>query len=85
MDSPSEHRPIARLAHGLDRVLFKYAAPVISHDYVLTAYRSPGVHWLKDPRSHVFNFTPWLQKVPKVHDFDFERVQGFIKSSQDNV
>ncbi|KAF4577114.1 hypothetical protein EYR36_005101 [Pleurotus pulmonarius] len=63
----SEQQPIARLSHGLDRVLF-----------------NPGVHWLQDPRSHVYNFTPWLEKIPKVHDFAFERLTGFIKSSKDD-
>lgn len=67
VDPPSEHKPIARLAHGLDRVLF-----------------NPGVHWLQDPRSRVYNFTPWLESIPKVTDFAFERVTGFIRSSQDN-
>ncbi|KAG1787452.1 RNA processing-related protein, mitochondrial RNA degradation [Suillus plorans] len=67
IDPPSEHKPIARLAHGLDRVLF-----------------NPGVHWLQDPRSRVYNFTPWLESIPKVTDFAFERVTGFIRSSQDD-
>lgn len=64
--SPSEHKPIAQLAHGLSRVLF-----------------NPGVHWLQDPRSRVYNFSPWLEDIPKVNDFAFERVTGFVKSSQD--
>ncbi|KIK28182.1 hypothetical protein PISMIDRAFT_7693 [Pisolithus microcarpus 441] len=65
--SPSEHKPIAQLAHGLSRVLF-----------------NPGVHWLQDPRSRVYNFTPWLEAIPKVNDFAFERITGFVRSSQDN-
>ncbi|KDQ62374.1 hypothetical protein JAAARDRAFT_149198 [Jaapia argillacea MUCL 33604] len=66
VDSPSEHREIARLDHGLDRVLF-----------------NPGVHWLQDPRSQVYNYSPWLQKIPNVSEFAFERIVGFIKSSED--
>ncbi|KAG5651235.1 hypothetical protein H0H81_009354 [Sphagnurus paluster] len=62
----SEHNPIARLAHGLDRVLF-----------------NPGVHWLQDPRSRVYNFPPYLEHIPKVTDFAFERLGGFISSSRD--
>ncbi|KAL1692815.1 mitochondrial protein Pet127-domain-containing protein, partial [Schizophyllum commune] len=62
----SAHKPIARLAHGLDRVLF-----------------NPGVHWMRDPRSSVYNFTPDLEHLPKVTDFAFERVEGFVKSSRD--
>ncbi|KAF8158335.1 mitochondrial protein Pet127-domain-containing protein [Crassisporium funariophilum] len=44
---------------------------------------NPGVHWLQDPRSRVYNFTPWLEKIPKVNHFAFERLSGFIKSSRD--
>ncbi|GLB38468.1 putative mitochondrial protein Pet127 [Lyophyllum shimeji] len=62
----SAQNPIAKLEHGLDRVLF-----------------NPGVHWLKDPRSRVYNFPPYLEIIPKVSDFAFERLGGFIKSSRD--
>ncbi|THH27314.1 hypothetical protein EUX98_g6874 [Antrodiella citrinella] len=44
---------------------------------------SPGVHWIRDPRSRVYNFSPWLQGVPKLSTFDFDRVTGFIRSSKD--
>ncbi|KAJ2935143.1 hypothetical protein H1R20_g1925, partial [Candolleomyces eurysporus] len=44
---------------------------------------NPGVHWLQDPRSRVYNFTPWLQTVPKVSDFDFDRIPAFVPSSRD--
>ncbi|KAG9315444.1 hypothetical protein JVU11DRAFT_3055 [Chiua virens] len=67
VESPSEHKPIAQLAHGLDRVLF-----------------NPGIYWLRDPRSRIYNFTPWLESIPSVTDFAFERVTGFVKSSMDN-
>ncbi|KAI0074011.1 Pet127-domain-containing protein [Panus rudis PR-1116 ss-1] len=63
---PSPQRPVAKLAHGLERVLF-----------------NPGVHWVQDFRTRVYNFNPWLQEVPKVVDFAFDRVGGFIKSSRD--
>ncbi|KAF9527551.1 mitochondrial protein Pet127-domain-containing protein [Crepidotus variabilis] len=44
---------------------------------------NPGVHWLQDPRSRVYNFTPWLERIPTVKDFAFERLTGFVKSSRD--
>lgn len=53
--------------------------------FLLSIFFSPGVHWLQDPRSRVYNFSPWLQQVPKVPSFDFNRVDGFIKSSEDRV
>ncbi|KAJ7505395.1 mitochondrial protein Pet127-domain-containing protein [Mycena galericulata] len=62
----TEHKPIATLEHGLERVLF-----------------NPGVHWLQDPRSRVYNFPPHLENIPKVTEFAFERLPGFIKSSRD--
>ncbi|KAK7048290.1 mitochondrial protein Pet127-domain-containing protein [Favolaschia claudopus] len=62
----SEHKPIATLEHGLERVLF-----------------NPGVHWLQDPRSRVYNFPPHLENIPRVTDFAFERLPGFISSSRD--
>ncbi|KDQ20869.1 hypothetical protein BOTBODRAFT_321101 [Botryobasidium botryosum FD-172 SS1] len=43
---------------------------------------SPTVHWLQDPRSRVYNFTPHLQEIPSIDEFDFDRVTGFIPSSQ---
>ncbi|OCH91240.1 Pet127-domain-containing protein [Obba rivulosa] len=59
--------PIAKLAHGLDRVLF-----------------NPGVHWLQDPRTSYYNFTSWLQSVPSVNEFAFDRIIPFITSSRDD-
>ncbi|KAG6877748.1 hypothetical protein C0993_004251 [Termitomyces sp. T159_Od127] len=67
VEPPSEQYPIARLSHGLERVLF-----------------NPGIHWLQDPRSKVYNFPPYLEMIPKVTDFAFERLGSFIKSSRDN-
>ncbi|KAJ3815306.1 mitochondrial protein Pet127-domain-containing protein [Lentinula aff. lateritia] len=45
---------------------------------------NPGVHWLRDPRSLVYNFSPALGIIPKVADFAFERLTGFIRSSRDD-
>ncbi|KAF9014572.1 Pet127-domain-containing protein [Hymenopellis radicata] len=66
IDPLTEHRPVARLSHGLERVLF-----------------NPGVHWLRDPNSGVYNFHPKVQTIPKVNDFAFERLPAFTKSSRD--
>ncbi|KAK7056725.1 hypothetical protein VNI00_002442 [Paramarasmius palmivorus] len=44
---------------------------------------NPGVHWLRDPRSRVYNFHPVLETIPKVFDFAFERLTGFVRSSRD--
>ena len=48
-------------------------------------FASPGVHWMRDPRSRVYNFSPLLEEIPKVTDFDFDRLPSFVKSSRDEV
>lgn len=85
----THQRNINRL-HNLHMGLIGYclsaSSPLLAHSSPrLTTFHSPGVYWLQDPRSRVYNFTPWLETIPKVTDFDFERVTGFIRSSQDNV
>ena len=59
-------KDIARLAHGLDRVLF-----------------NPGVYYLQDPRSRVFNFDPYLQNVMPPDEFDYEALGDFIPPYKD--
>ncbi|KAG8715955.1 hypothetical protein FRC08_009993 [Ceratobasidium sp. 394] len=44
---------------------------------------NPGVHWLQDPHSRVYNFPPELQAMPAFTSFAYERVNGFITSSKD--
>lgn len=46
---------------------------------------SPGVHWVQDPRSRVYNFAPYIQNVPDLKDFGFERLPPFMRSSRDEV
>ncbi|KAI9808696.1 MAG: hypothetical protein M1825_003848 [Sarcosagium campestre] len=44
---------------------------------------NPGVYSLQDPRSKVFNFDPYLQKIMPVADFDFNALREYITSSRD--
>ncbi|KAG9103870.1 hypothetical protein FRC06_007399 [Ceratobasidium sp. 370] len=44
---------------------------------------NPGVHWLQDPHSRVYNFPPELQAMPAFTSFAYERVNTFITSSKD--
>ena len=46
---------------------------------------SPGVNWLRDPRSRVYNYNPGLEEIPNIRDFAFERLPGFVTSSHDQV
>ncbi|KAG8730459.1 hypothetical protein FRC12_020257, partial [Ceratobasidium sp. 428] len=44
---------------------------------------NPGVHWLQDPHSRVYNFPPELQAMPAFTSFAYEKVNTFITSSKD--
>ncbi|CDK26465.1 unnamed protein product [Kuraishia capsulata CBS 1993] len=46
---------------------------------------SPGVHYLQDPRTRVFNFPEFLQDVPKPKEYDLKEITNFIKASRDEV
>ncbi|KAI8140506.1 mitochondrial protein Pet127-domain-containing protein [Fennellomyces sp. T-0311] len=61
-----EQPEVARLAHGLDRVLF-----------------NPGVHYLKDPRTQKYNFTPFLEYITQPTEFDYDMLAPYITSSKD--
>ncbi|TBU46346.1 Pet127-domain-containing protein [Dichomitus squalens] len=42
-----------------------------------------GVHWLRDPETEKYNFDQILEKIPQPHEFAFDRLPGFVPSSQD--
>jgi hypothetical protein len=44
---------------------------------------SPGVHWLQDPRSSVWNFDPVLSTLPYPSEFNFDKLRPFVPPSQD--
>ncbi|EKG09874.1 Mitochondrial protein Pet127 [Macrophomina phaseolina MS6] len=46
---------------------------------------NPGVYHLQDPRSEVYNFDPYLQKIMPVEDFNFDLLKRYITSSQDET
>ncbi|RMZ78676.1 hypothetical protein DV738_g3761, partial [Chaetothyriales sp. CBS 135597] len=46
---------------------------------------NPGVYQLQDPRSRVYNFDPYLEKIMPVTEFNFEALNKYITSSQDNA
>ncbi|KAI0699284.1 Pet127-domain-containing protein [Cerioporus squamosus] len=56
--------------------------PRLAHGLDAVVKRT-GVHWLKDPESGEYNFDQHLEEIPKVGDFDFDRLGGFVTSSQD--
>ena len=44
---------------------------------------NPGVYQLQDPRSRVYNFDPYLQKIMPVAEFDFNALKDYVTSSKD--
>jgi hypothetical protein len=46
---------------------------------------NPGVYRLQDPRSRVYNFDPYLEKILPVSDFDFDALSEYKTSSRDEA
>jgi hypothetical protein len=46
---------------------------------------SPGIHYLQDPRTGVFNFNPFLQNILPVDQFDFAAITTFVTASKDQI
>lgn len=44
---------------------------------------SPGVYHLRDPRTRIYNFDPYLDNIMPVSEFDFEALKDYITSSKD--
>lgn len=45
----------------------------------------PGVHFLQDPRTRIYNFLPVLKKIIKFDDFDWDQVDAFVSVSKDKL
>ncbi|KAJ9301350.1 hypothetical protein DTO271G3_1485 [Paecilomyces variotii] len=46
---------------------------------------NPGVYHLRDPRSRVYNFDPYLGEIMPVTEFDFDALKEYITSSRDDT
>jgi hypothetical protein len=46
---------------------------------------NPGVYRLQDPRSRIFNFDPYLEKIMPVNEFDFDALSEYKTSSKDEA
>ncbi|KAF2446189.1 Pet127-domain-containing protein [Karstenula rhodostoma CBS 690.94] len=44
---------------------------------------NPGVYRLQDPRSRVYNFDPYLEKIMSVNEFNFSALSEYKTSSKD--
>ena len=58
--------------------------PMLSHELDRVLF-SPGVHFLQDPRTRIYNFPPFLKKIIKYEDFNFEAVGAFQRVSKDSA
>lgn len=63
---PLREMKVAKLSHGLDRVLF-----------------NPGIHWLRDQRTGIYNYDPHLRHVLDVDLFDYSALPPYLTSSRD--
>lgn len=45
---------------------------------------SPGVHFLKDPRTNVYNFDSRLEQIMSIADFDFRRIASYVPAGRDS-
>lgn len=45
----------------------------------------PGVQFLQDPRTRIYNYDPHLNDIVHIDDFNFDMVQGFVSVSKDEV
>jgi hypothetical protein len=57
--------------------------PKLSFDLSRVLF-NPGVYQLQDPRSRVYNFDPYLEKIMPVTEFDFGALNEYITSSGDD-
>lgn len=46
---------------------------------------NPGVSYLQDPRSKVYNHDPYLSQIMPTHEFDFGALKEYITSSRDKT
>ncbi|KZT60109.1 Pet127-domain-containing protein [Calocera cornea HHB12733] len=62
----------------IERVEPPYEAeiPKLAHGLDRVLF-NPGVYWLQDPHSRVYNFEPYLQKILPPDDFAYDRLMSF--------
>ncbi|KAJ8652122.1 hypothetical protein O0I10_012273, partial [Lichtheimia ornata] len=56
--------------------------PTLAHGLDRVLF-NPGVHYLKDPRTQTYNFTPFLENITPPAEFDYDAIGPYITPSQD--
>ena len=72
------------LRYHMDSIEFCSSMPSFHICVRLLTTVSPGVYHLQDPRSQVYNFDPYLQRIMPVSEFDFNALKEYITSSRDS-
>lgn len=62
----------------------KGEVPLLAHNLDRVLF-SPGVHFLQDPRTRIYNFTPFLKNVINYRDFNFDAVSSYTPVSKHKV
>lgn len=57
----------------------------VTNPVTTTIDDSPGVMYLRDPRSLVYNFDPYLENIMPTDEFDYDALYEFITSSRDTT
>lgn len=82
-DAPSDIRTIrAADLHITPLKVVQPPVPQLAYGLERVLF-NPGVYQLQDPRSRVYNFDPYLQKIMPVAEFDFNALKEYITSSKD--
>ena len=58
--------------------------PMLAHGLDRVLF-NPGVYHLQDPRSRVYNFDPYLEKIMPVNEFNFDTLSTYKTSSKDDT
>ncbi|KAJ1940767.1 hypothetical protein FBU59_003709, partial [Linderina macrospora] len=61
-----------------------HRVPKLAHGLERVLF-SPGVHWLQDPHSHVYNFDPYIRNITQPAEFDYDKLTPYITSSKDQT
>ncbi|KAK4057839.1 hypothetical protein OIO90_001058 [Microbotryomycetes sp. JL221] len=66
--------------------LYQTEVPVATLSHGLTRVLfNPGVHFLRDPRSGVYNFPKELENLPLIDQFEFNKLPQYVTSSKDEM
>ncbi|KAF2404484.1 Pet127-domain-containing protein [Trichodelitschia bisporula] len=76
--------PLVRVKHLSSRQLpiARLPIPKLAHGLDRVLF-NPGIYRLKDPRSKVYNFDPYLEELIPLNEFDFGALREFVSPSKD--